>query len=116
MKRPVLVKRGAMAPRLQTDEGRRLPMSKVTFVALAFALPALVAGCVTTYEPYPSAYPAASVPVVVTPEPNTDAPRIENSDAAGVTSVPGYRSGTVIVVPQQRPFVVPQAPFVAPAR
>jgi hypothetical protein len=92
-------------------------MKKVTFVALALALPALVAGCATTYEPYPSAYPAASAPtypVVVAPGPSTDAPRIENSDAAGVASVPGYHSGTVIVVPQQRPFVVPQAPLVAP--
>ena len=84
---------------------------KVTFVAFALALPALVAGCATTYEPYPSAYPAASVPtypVVVAPEPNTDAPRIENSDAAGVVSVPGYRSPDIIVVPQA-PFVAPPA-------
>ena len=86
-------------------------MSKVTFVALALALPALVAGCATTYEPYPSAYPAASVPtypVVVAPAPNTDAPRIENSDAAGVVSVPGYHSpDTVIVVPPERVVIPP---------
>jgi|RhiMetdeSRZDD1v2_1073273.scaffolds.fasta_scaffold01541_6 hypothetical protein len=86
-------------------------MSKVTFVAIAIALPALVAGCATTYQPYPSAYPAASVPtypVVVAPEPNTDAPRIENSDAAGVTSVPGYHSpAAVIVVPPDRVVVPP---------
>jgi hypothetical protein len=85
-------------------------MSKVTFVALAFALPALVAGCATTYEPYPSTYPATSVPTypVVAPEPNTDAPRIENSDAAGVTSVPGYHSpNAVIVVPPDRVVVPP---------
>ena len=64
-------------------------MSRLNFVVFAFALPALVAGCAST--PPPSS-PSAAPQVLIGP--NTNAPRIDNSDAAGVLSVPGYHSVT----------------------
>jgi hypothetical protein len=70
-------------------------MKTFSFVVLALTLPALVAGCATTYDPMPSASPVLT-------SPNTDAPSIDNADAAGPASVPGYRS-----LPPEPAVVVP---------
>jgi hypothetical protein len=91
-------------------------MTKFRFVALTLALTAAVAGCASTstretsYYPDTSAYPSASPvwsmsppspdsPVLVSP--NTDAPLMQHSDAAGSASVPGYYSvpPAVVVTP-----------------
>jgi hypothetical protein len=64
-------------------------MSRFSFVVFAFALPALVAGCASTAS---TSSPSAAPRVLTVPD--TNAPRIENSDAAGVASVPGYYSVT----------------------
>jgi len=61
-------------------------MRFVQFVALAIGVTAAVAGCATTHDTYPSASP----PVITSPD--TRAPSINNSDAAGAASVPGYHS------------------------
>jgi hypothetical protein len=69
-------------------------MRMVQFVALALTLTAALAGCAST-----DTYPSASPPVLVSPEPR--APSVNNSDAAGAGSVPGYHSvPNVIVVPE----------------
>jgi len=85
-------------------------MTKFSVVALALAVTAAAAGCASTagtdvasspsaspvlVAPYPSAYPPSTV------YPYTDAPRIDNSDAAGLASVPGVFSATpsIVVVP-----------------
>ena len=90
-------------------------MRTFRFVALTLVLTAAVAGCASTattdtsYYPnagYPSASPVWSTsppspdsPVLVSP--NTDAPLIQHSDAAGSASVPGYYSvpAAVVVTP-----------------
>ena len=80
-------------------------MKRFSFVVLPLTLVALVAaGCATTS---PTAYPSAAPQVFVGPD--TDAPRIEHSDAAGVLSAPGFHSATPEVV------VTPSAPVPAPA-
>ena len=79
-------------------------MRRFTFVFLPLALVTLVAGCTTTP---PTSYPSASPAVFIGPD--TNAPRIENSDAAGVLSAPGSHSVTT-----PAPGVVTPAPA-APA-
>jgi hypothetical protein len=82
-------------------------MKRLSLVVFAFALPVLAAGCASTAG---TSSPSAS-PVLIGP--NTDAPRIGNSDAAGVGSVPGYHSVTpeaVVVTPA--PAVVTPAPVI----
>ena len=79
-----------------------------------------LAGCATTSDPYypatsaPSASPHALGPV------RTDAPQIDNADAAGPASIPGAHTGVapavivpappaaspVIIVPPAEPAVV----------
>jgi hypothetical protein len=82
-------------------------MKRLSLVVFAFASSAVAAGC-ATHTSYPAAsYPAAA-PVLVGP--NTNAPRLENSDAAGVLSVPGYHS-----VPTPAEVVTPVPTVVTPA-
>ena len=57
-------------------------MKMFRFLAVAFALTALLAGCATTADTS-SASPRSTMP------PNTDAPLIDQSDAANPASVPG---------------------------
>jgi hypothetical protein len=56
-----------------------------------------LAGCATTSDPY---YPATSV--------RTDAPQIDNADAAGPASVPGAHTGAAPAV------IVPAPPAASP--
>jgi hypothetical protein len=88
-------------------------MSRFSLVVFALALPALVAGCASTP---PTASPSAAPRVLVVPD--TNAPRIENSDAAGVISVPGYHSVTpeATVVTPPPAAVTPAPVIVVPPR
>lgn len=82
-------------------------MSWKVSLACLVAVAGVSAGCATASDPYsPSAYPASvSSPV------RTDAPQIDNADAAGPASVPGMHTGApepsaaspVIVVPPAQP-------------
>ena len=64
-------------------------MSRLSFVLFPIALATLVAGCAATP---PMASPSGAPRVLFAPD--TNAPRLQNSDAAGVASVPGYHSVT----------------------
>jgi len=89
-------------------------MKRLSFVVFAFAPPVLAAGCASMSTNAGSSSPAAS-PVLVGP--NTDAPRLENSDAAGVGSVPGYYSAPPAVVVEPAPAVVaPQPVIIVPEK
>lgn len=81
--------------------------SKLSLVCL-LALTGVAAGCATTSsDPY---YPSASHP---TPSPHslgpvrTDAPQIDNADAAGPASVPGTRTGVAPAVVAPEPAASP---------
>ena len=90
-------------------------MKRLSFVVFAFALPVLAAGCASMSTNAGTSSPAAS-PVLVGP--NTDAPRLENSDAAGVGSVPGYHSATPpeAVVVEPAPAAAPPPVIVGPEK
>lgn len=84
------------------------------------ALTAVAAGCASTSDPY---YPSASTHPVTSPHAlgpvRTDAPQIDNADAAGPASVPGTRTGAVPVIvtpPAASPvIIVPPAESAPPA-
>ena len=94
-------------------------LSLVSMLALS-----AVAGCATTSDQY-APYPSASHP---TPSPHslgpvrTDAPQIDNADAAGPASVPGAHTGVqpAVIVPVQPSaspvIIVPPAPSAQPAQ
>jgi hypothetical protein len=76
-------------------------------------LTGVAAGCATSDTYSPSASPTgepyyrSAWPSTVGPAARTDAPQIDNADAAGVASVPGTHTGVaeppVIVVPPAQP-------------
>lgn len=86
-------------------------------MACLLALTGVSSGCATTASD--SSYPSAS-PGVISPV-TTDAPRIDNADAAGPASVPGVLTGTVpaIIVPDSAnasPVIIVPPAQVPPAQ
>ena len=75
------------------------------------ALTGVSAGCATTSDPY---HPSAS-PSAVGPSYRTDAPQIDNADAAGPASVPGTRTGAAPSVVSPPPPAASPVIIVPPA-
>ena len=76
---------------------------KVSVVGCMLVLMAAVAGCATSSTSYPSASPGwVGSPIT------TDAPSIDNADAAGPASVPGVHTGTAPAV------ITPATPAASP--
>jgi hypothetical protein len=94
---------------------------KLSLVGL-LALTGVAAGCATASDPY---YPSASTHPGSSPHSlgpvRTDAPQIDNADAAGPASVPGTRTGVapaeiVVTPPAASPvIIVPPAEPAPPA-
>ena len=71
-------------------------MNRNVFLGCALLLAGGVsAGCATSDAYYPSASPGWAGQSIT-----TDAPRIDNADAAGPASVPGMHTGTGTAVPR----------------
>lgn len=70
---------------------------KVSLAGLLVLAVGAMAGCATSAsDPYYSASPTMSNPVT------TNAPQVDNADAAGLASVPGTRTGVApaVIVPE----------------
>ena len=86
-------------------------MSWKLSLAGLLALIGVSAGCATSESTYPYAsttYPSASTTDPYHGFARTDAPQIDNSDAAGVASLPGTRTGVPASV------LVPSSPAASP--
>lgn len=89
--------------------------SKISVAFLMVLAAAVCVGCATSDSTYPSAYPSASPGWAGSPV-TTDAPSIDNADAAGWASVPGVHTGVAPVVVAPAPPAASPVIVVPPAQ
>jgi hypothetical protein len=85
--------------------------SKISRAFLLVLAASVCVGCATS-DPY---YPSAS-PGWVGPPITTDAPSIDNADAAGLASVPGVHTGAAPVIVAPAPAAASPVIVVPPAQ